>query len=158
MNEQAIIDAAQQALSKNGMGDVPVKMTSARRYIGKAVAEILPDGGSQPKELRLSRRIMRHLSESEIMDTILHEVAHFIAGVENGHNDAWKQACVSLGANPKRTADVGKEVREATSKYRMTCQECGHDHYMNRRPKYDVSVYRCGVCNGSIGPLVVLDG
>jgi len=156
MKEHEIKETAAQLLSTHGLAYVPVKTTNARRYMGKAVAKRTEDGGSTPSELRLSKRILSLLPREEVIDTILHEIAHFIAGVHNGHNEAWRAACVRVGANPERTADIGGDVRAAVSKYRLTCEECGQEHYMNRRPKYAYTDYRCGSCGGPVGPLEVL--
>lgn len=155
MKDHEIKETASQLLSAHGLAHVPVKTTNARRYMGKAVAKRTSDGSS-PSELRLSKRILSLLPREEVIDTILHEIAHFIAGVHNGHSEAWREACIQVGANPERTSDVGNAVREAISKYRLTCEECGQQHYMNRRPKYEYTDYRCGSCGGPVGPLEIL--
>jgi len=36
-------------------------------------------------------------SMEEIKDTILHEIAHAIAGNENGHNEYWKSIAKEIG-------------------------------------------------------------
>lgn len=38
----------------------------------------------------------------EIKDTILHEIAHAIVGIENMHNKVWKEKAKELGARPSR--------------------------------------------------------
>ena len=58
------------------------------------------------KTIYLSVRWTRELTEEDVTDTILHEIAHAIAGCYNGHNHIWKQACISIGAIPERLAKV----------------------------------------------------
>jgi len=38
-----------------------------------------------------------HSDFEDIEDTILHEIAHAIAGVENGHNSYWRDIAADLG-------------------------------------------------------------
>lgn len=40
--------------------------------------------------------------DMEIKDTILHEIAHAIVGIENMHNKVWKEKAKELGARPSR--------------------------------------------------------
>ena len=43
-------------------------------------------------------------------DTILHEIAHAIAGVEAGHGPAWKAVAQRLGATPRARAEENDEA------------------------------------------------
>ena len=52
------------------------------------------------KTISLSKRWVASLPESEVIDTILHEIAHAIAGFKAHHGYKWKQACIKLGAKP----------------------------------------------------------
>ena len=45
------------------------------------------------KRIILSKRWTRALPESEVTDTILHEIAHAMAGHASGHGCYWKEAC-----------------------------------------------------------------
>lgn len=54
------------------------------------------------KEIGLSRPLTRLNSVSHARDTILHEIAHAIAGRTAGHGPAWKQACRTVGCRPER--------------------------------------------------------
>ena len=62
----------------------------------------------------LSRTYTLGRSRVEVLNTILHEIAHALAGCRNGHNSVWKAACIRVGARP-----------EATSKVDMTLEERG---------------------------------
>jgi predicted SprT family Zn-dependent metalloprotease len=62
------------------------------------------------KEISLSKHWL-HLPYEEIRDTVLHEIAHALAGTHDGHfghGRAWKRWCVEIGAKPERLADVAE--------------------------------------------------
>ena len=40
-------------------------------------------------------------SEEQILDTVLHEIAHAIAGHEAGHGPLWKATARRIGATPR---------------------------------------------------------
>lgn len=54
-----------------------------------------------------------HLPYNEIRDTILHEIAHAIAGHAAGHGPKWKRVCREIGATPNPKADLSKELQPA---------------------------------------------
>lgn len=44
-------------------------------------------------------------TDEAIKDTMLHEIAHAIAGHAAGHGPEWKAVCVRIGARPEQYAD-----------------------------------------------------
>ncbi|MCY4261353.1 MAG: SprT-like domain-containing protein, partial [Rhodobacteraceae bacterium] len=50
---------------------------------------------------------------AEVTDTILHEIAHALAGPEAGHGPVWKKIAVRLNALPKSRAPESAEAAEA---------------------------------------------
>lgn len=44
---------------------------------------------------------------SHVTDTILHEIAHALAGYEAGHGDTWKYHAKIVGANPRASSSDG---------------------------------------------------
>ena len=82
---------------------VPIRWTSARRYLGLARARrCRATGRVEPLDVRLSRRLLV-MGEAQMVDTLLHEVAHLIAfGVgETGHGRVWRLLAAGLGARPE---------------------------------------------------------
>lgn len=59
-----------------------------------------------------------------IKDTILHEIAHAIAGSEAGHGRVWKLTAISVGAKPE-TCGNPNELALPPSPYLATCKFCG---------------------------------
>ena len=94
------------------------------------------------RQITLSVHLARINTLAQCMDTVLHEVAHAIAGQAAGHGPAWKEACRLVGAQPERcyTAD---EVKQPPSKYVRYCPSCGHATPLYRRSR---KMYACGKC------------
>lgn len=70
------------------------------------------------KAITLSRKLVELNSIEESMGTVLHEVAHALAGHTAGHGPQWKAACVRIGAKPETT--YGDEVIQPEPKYVVT--------------------------------------
>ena len=43
--------------------------------------------------------LCEHDNRGEAEETILHEIAHILAGCKNGHNHRWKEVCREIGGN-----------------------------------------------------------
>src|SRR4051812_4891592 len=50
----------------------------------------------------------------EVLNTLLHEIAHAIAGWRNGHNNEWRRTAMELGCNGNRCGNnmgvIGKHI------------------------------------------------
>ena len=111
------------------------------------------------KVIGLSKYWVKGLNEVEVLDTILHEIAHALTPGE-GHKQAWKDMCVKIGAKPNRLADVVKPIKEVKQleynykkekKYRkpkveyiFECNSCGASGVRYRIKQQ--SSYTCGKC------------
>lgn len=100
------------------------------------------------RQIQLSKPLTELAEEVDVTDTILHEIAHAIAGPGNGHNWKWKQIARSIGCNGYRcyndrskpsTYKAAKEL----AKYIGVCPN-GHESFRHRLPKHKVS---CGKCS-----------
>ena len=54
------------------------------------------------KKISFSRNFIKNSNESEIYDTILHEIAHALVGPKHGHDIVWKKMAKKLGCSAKR--------------------------------------------------------
>ena len=73
--------------------------SSAFRTYGKCVYG--------PKLIKLNRDFVRLASDAEVIDVLLHEIAHAItfiryANTVRGHGPEWKRCCVAIGAKPEQ--------------------------------------------------------
>jgi len=106
------------------------------------------------KLIELSLHFVDRNDEAAVRDTILHEIAHALAGARAGHGPAWKKICVRLGAVPRACgrADMPE------GRYRATCPECGRQYSRHRRvPPRHANDYYCGRCGPKRGALRFVD-
>lgn len=77
----------------------------------------------------INPRYVEVATDSEVRDTILHEIAHALAGPGSGHGLKWKQIATRIGATPKAKTK-GLYV---PSRYEATCSYCERKHGRARR-------------------------
>ena len=101
------------------------------------------------KYISLSKVVLPLHTDKSIKDTILHEIAHALAGIHNGHNHVWKRVALQIGCNAQRCYDDSsfkqgaKEALIAQSKYTLTCPNCGKKRPAHRKHK---RISACGEC------------
>lgn len=91
------------------------------------------------KRITISRRLTILNPSSQVQDTILHEIAHALAGSKAHHGPAWKLMCIKIGAKPVRcyNSDI---VITPKAKYSAKC-ECGIIYERHNRPLKDRKHY-----------------
>lgn len=92
--------------------------------------------------ISLSKPLTECNEDWMIRDTILHEIAHALAGHTAGHGPEWKRIAKKLGAIPRAHSKTGVTPE---GKYVVTCQNCGYIGYRMRRPKGALACAAC--CN-----------
>lgn len=115
MQEHGVIDQGwdfQWSNGKRRMGEASIRQKRDRKT-GKTTTV---------KTIRLSKHLVAMNPEPIVRDVILHEIAHALAGLENGHNHIWRAACKKVGAKPQRLAD--KTVQVVEGRYAIFCQQC----------------------------------
>jgi predicted SprT family Zn-dependent metalloprotease len=85
--------------------------------------------------ISLSRLYCLKARDDQVRDTILHEIAHALAGPKHNHDARWKSIARSIGC----TADRCHTVDFAPARYIASCSRCGWHQKKNRR-------LRGGVC------------
>lgn len=84
--------------------------------------------------ITLSSVVLRNMTDAQVKNTILHEIAHAKAGHAAGHGPVWRSICLSIGGDGKRCGDAGVSVREQEAKYAIYCKEGDHElGYVFRR-------------------------
>lgn len=101
------------------------------------------------KQIELSLFFTERNDQAAVRDTLLHEIAHALAGPEAGHGPLWKQWCVRVGAKPQR---LDSEADMPPGRYRATCPGCGTQHTRHRAPRRG-SRYNCIACGPERGRL-----
>lgn len=99
------------------------------------------------KEIGLSKKLVMINDVDKVKDTILHEIAHAIAGHGAGHGWRWKQVCIQIGAKPERCYS-SKEVNVPESNYYAVCGACGVVHERSRARRYPNKRVSCKCQSG----------
>lgn len=98
-----------------------------------------------PRSISLSAAFVlsKRVPDSEILNTILHEIAHGLAGPHVHHGPAWKKIAMDLGC----TGDRCHSFSFTTARYKLSCP-CGKvDMYVSKlRPRG----YGCRKCKGVV--------
>ena len=58
------------------------------------------------KTLSFSRHLVARASAEQMRDTILHEIAHALAGPRHGHSRKWRKIALRIGCNGQRCHDM----------------------------------------------------
>ncbi len=75
------------------------------------------------RTISLSKPLTIANDEAQVRDTILHEIAHALAGASAGHGPIWKNMCAFVGANPQRCY-TSNEVSSVQAPYALYCPTC----------------------------------
>lgn len=97
------------------------------------------------KKITISKSLTELNPWEEVKDTVLHEIAHGLAGNGHGHDELWKNICVRIGARPKRC--YSRSVLTPPKKWKGVCPACGRTVY--GRVRRDMS---CGKCSRTYNP------
>ncbi len=93
------------------------------------------------KTISISKYFTEEALASEIIDTILHEIAHALTP-KRGHDRVWQQVALSIGCNGKRC----HSLQFAPSKYIQQCVNQCWTRKVHRRRKNLI----CRFCQGEI--------
>jgi predicted SprT family Zn-dependent metalloprotease len=97
------------------------------------------------QRITLSRYYVNLNGESEVRDTILHEIAHAIAGPGHGHGARWRTIARNVGATPKRCAE---NAVMPEGKWRGSCS-CGAASEATRH-RITKGTYFCRICGSDV--------
>lgn len=101
------------------------------------------------KTIQLSERFLCH--GEQLYDTVLHEIAHALAGPRAGHGPIWKRYARQVEANPSRTKSAKrtkKFMKNMDYKYQYSCNGCdntgGFSRLTNKWTEERVICTKCG--------------
>lgn len=126
---------ARQMMNQHGLYDWTFGWDRAKRRAGAC--------HYHRKQITLSHHHVSMNQENEVRDTILHEIAHALAGPGTGHGWQWRQVCRRIGAKPVRCYDSAT-VAMPKGKWRAVCGGCNKAFHKHRRPKRQYSCRGCG--------------
>ena len=87
------------------------------------------------KKITLSRVLTKHQKSDDVVDTLIHEVAHAL-NPGDGHGPAWKATCYKMGITPSRVGTLNEGAKdELYKKARWVMVDPNNKivkYYMNR--------------------------
>lgn len=96
---------------------------------------------SLTRKISLSRTLIEMNKEDEVLNTILHEIAHALSPTREHHGIFWQKTAKAIGCNGIRCYD-SKVVARPPKKYQGQCPSCKRVIYRHRRKGIS-----CGQCN-----------
>lgn len=96
----------------------------------------------QAKTLYLSIPLVELNHENAVRDTLLHEIAHALAGHRAGHGPRWREVARRIGATPKRCFDSAS-VNTPAAPYKLVCPSCSAAHPRWRKTQ---KLWACRAC------------
>lgn len=94
------------------------------------------------RTITLSRHLARNAPEEEILDTLLHEIAHALVGPEHKHDAVWRARALLIGGSGRRCHNL----RFTPPRYIMQCRNGCWSGTAERRRRNVV----CATCRGEI--------
>jgi len=94
------------------------------------------------KTISLSSILITINSEQRVRETILHEIAHAIAGYAAGHGPEWKRVSTSIGGPPNRCSSA-EITNIPEGKYTLVCDTCGFSTFRHRQTNRKKSCSKC---------------
>lgn len=139
---------ARELMDNCDLADVPFGWNRGKRQMGVCY---FSRETKKATKIELSQYIL-DLPFEDIRNTILHEIAHAIAGHEAGHNWYWKQIARALGCTGDRCITIKPENHQPFN-YTISCDTCGWEN-----GAYRVSAKkRRHICKTCRGPITIRD-
>lgn len=97
------------------------------------------------RTISLSKYLVDLNSETRVQNTILHEIAHALVGVEHGHDSVWKRKALEIGCDGNRCY-TEKNTVVVKGTLEAVCPKCEHVYRKFKQPKRQSS---CGKCSNT---------
>lgn len=101
------------------------------------------------REISLSLPFVVRNDVAIVRETIMHEIAHALAGPGAGHGAAWRAVCRRIGAKPQRCCDAGS-VELPQGKYSAECGGCRKKFHKHRKVRRQYYCTPCGPVKGKL--------
>jgi predicted SprT family Zn-dependent metalloprotease len=141
MTQLEALSLARQLMTAHGLQHWTLGINRRKRALGLCRYD--------QRRIELSLYFLTSQDAAQVRDTILHEIAHALAGREAGHGPRWKAMCQKVGARPER---CDKTAVVPAGRWRAECPSCGQTFTRHRRPmrgrKY--MCRHCGLEKGTV--------
>ena len=133
MNLQEFEAIAARELLRHGLQDWSFGWASTKRRQGVCKY--------RDRRIEIAEYYATHNLPEKVLDTLLHEIAHALAGPKARHGPAWKAVATKLGASP-RAYDTCRETVVMPGDWQATCEACNRTYHKYKRPQ-SLTGYRC---------------
>lgn len=140
MELKAAEQMARQLMAHHGLKGWVFKFDRARRRFGSCRAD--------RKTISISTVLTLLNGESEIRNTLLHEIAHALAPKYAGHGPAWKKIAVALGCDGRGC--YSPSVSQPKGAHVYACTSCKTEWNTFRKLK-DLPQRRHSPCRNKAG-------
>lgn len=123
---------AEHLLEVHGLSGWTVEFDSAKRRAGVC--------RFATRTIGLSAPLTTVHPETEVRDTILHEIAHALVGPRHGHDRAWRETALAIGCSGQRCTPADAPRPEAP--WLGVCP-AGHTTDRHRRPERVMTCRHC---------------
>ena len=124
---------AERELLKHGLQDWSFGLAKTKRRQGVCKFH--------DRRIEIAQYYTRHNSPENVLDTLLHEIAHALAGPKARHGPVWKTIARKLGATP-RACDTCLDTVVMPGDWQATCEACKKTYHRYKRPQR-LTGYRC---------------
>src|SRR5206468_7592237 len=118
--------SARRELAENGLQGWTFGLAKTRRRLGVCKY--------RAKRIEIAEYYARNSPPESVLDTLLHEIAHALAGPAARHGPAWKAVAVRLGATPRACETSHRAVMEPGD-WQASCPACNQTFHRYRRPR-----------------------
>ncbi|WP_436536538.1 SprT-like domain-containing protein [Actinoplanes sp. HUAS TT8] len=133
MNLNEARELALELMGRHGLASWRLSFDDAKTRAGVCRAAT--------REIGLSRPLIGLYSREQVVETVLHEIAHALVGPRHGHDAVWRAAAVRIGCSGRRC--VPEEAPRVDGAWHGVCR-AGHRTTAHRQP---VRVKSCRECS-----------
>jgi predicted SprT family Zn-dependent metalloprotease len=142
MEWKALETLARQEMDRHGLADWTFGIAATKRRLGVCKY--------RSKRIEIAGFFALNNPDELVFETLLHEIAHALAGPEARHGPEWKRIALRLGAKPQACED-SPDVALEPADWQSDCRACGTTYHRYKRPR-SLTGYRCRCAAGT--PLV----
>lgn len=124
MNLNDARQLAKSLMAAHGLTDWSFRFDTAVKRLGLCV--------HTKKLITISKSLTRLNPDSQVRNTLLHEIAHALVGPKHGHNATWRFKAMSIGCNGQRCTN---SIVKVEPRYKVVCGMCGASWTYHRKPR-----------------------
>lgn len=139
MHQTELFEVWNVLKEKHGLSDWTIKVNSNRTFLGWCKYRY--------KRIEISINHLNSGNRKEILNTLLHEIAHALVGPHHGHNEVWRRKAIEIGCDGNRCGRIESEFS-----YQAICNGCQKKFHRHRQVRANQWKYclACGPVNGRL--------